>query len=292
MSGVDLPLFLLQPPAAVVDWPTLWCSASSCSSRWVHCDPLQEHCPCPSPPSSPPTSPPPPPPPPLPPPLPPPPPPGGVFCSSGTQLHISLLHSQGLPQTCGGGSGLMCRYTPTHYQLLPPVLQSFGGVAVSLTAAVTQLLVLLYPPSSLRPLLSFPHLPSLIFPLLPPPSPSPSLPPPPLLWVAVACELVISLSCLFLSPAPSSFGPSLLLGFYSIPGLKALLPRKHNTSLSIVSHCQQSCPDSRPQALHLTAPPHSPSPPAPGELRGVAGVWLSTAPPPQHLGPHSVQVAW
>ena len=94
---------------------------------------------------------------------------------------------------------------------------------------------------------------------------------------------------MFLSPAPSSFGPSMLLGFYSIPGLKALLPRKHGTPLATVSHRQASilCPS----PPHLTPPHLAPSliTAAPGQLWRVAGVWVSSAPPPQHTGPHSIQ---
>ena len=51
--------------------------------------------------------------------------------------------------------------------------------------------------------------------------------------------LCVVCHAMFLSPTPSSFGPSMLLGFYSIPGLKALLPRKHSTPLATVS-CRQA----------------------------------------------------
>ena len=71
---------------------------------------------------------------------------------------------------------------------------------------------------------------------------------------------------MFLSPAPSSFGPSMLLGFYSIPGLKALLPRKHGTPLATVSHRQASilCPLPHPISPH----------PSSLQLLVNCGVWL------------------
>ena len=152
-------------------------------------------------------------------------------------------------------------HTHTHAHCFPfPTLQSYRGVAVSLTAGVTQLLVLLYP-------------------LFPPVGEGEG-----------STQYCAWIYCvMFLSPAPSSFGPSMLLGFYSIPGLKALLPRKHSTPLATVSHRQAAfapCPDPPNPSPHPTSPRLTA---APGQLCRVAGVWVSSAPPPQHTGPHSVQ---